>query len=346
VFLVPGSILWGAAQIRALGQVLSVTTNLDFGLTVTIATAVVILYTGTGGMRADVMTDLVQGIALIIGLAVLLLVVVAHVGGAGAAAEMARVSAAGPGPAPESPWLRWEAWLVPIVGSITAQELAARALACRTPVIARNASLLSAGLYLVVGLIPVALGLIGAGLVPGLSDPERIIPTLASNHLGAVLYVVLVGALISAILSTVDSNLLSASALLSHNVVLRVWPRASERAKVTVARALVVVLGLIAYGLAVTGGSVYSLVEEASAFGGGGMAVAMAFGLLTRFGGPISAVATMVVSLAVRLGGAYVWKVEAPMAVSFLVSIGVYVAVALWEGRRDAPGAPAIKALS
>jgi Na+/proline symporter len=337
LFLVPGSVLWGAAQIRALGQVLSVTTQLDFAVTVAIATAVVILYTGTGGMRADVFTDLVQGIALILGLGVLLVAVVGHLGGPGPALDQLSTAAAGLHAAREGAWTSWEAWLVPVVGSITAQELAARALACRTPAIARNASLASSGLYLAIGLIPVALGLLGAGMLPGLDDPERVIPTLAQAHLHDVLYVVLIGALISAILSTVDSNLLSASALVSHNLVLRVRPEASERFKVTSARVLVVVFGLVAYWLAVTGESVYALVEEASAFGGGGMAVAMAFGLLTRFGGAWSAVAAMASSLVVRLGGAYLWKAEAPMAVSCIVSVMVYLAVALWERGRVRP---------
>ena len=90
LFLVPASLLWAAAQIRALGQIVSTTTGLDLVLAAAVATAVVILYTGSGGMRADVITDLVQGIALILGLAVLLIVVVAHVGGAGAALDLAR----------------------------------------------------------------------------------------------------------------------------------------------------------------------------------------------------------------------------------------------------------------
>lgn len=332
VFLVPASVLWGAAQIRALGQVLSVTTNLDFGLTVAIATAVIILYTGTGGMRADVMTDLIQGIALIIGLAILLGAVVGGVGGPGPAFEMARAATAGP-PASESPWLKWEAWLVPIVGSITAQELAARALACRTEKIARNASLLAAGLYLVVGLIPVALGLIGSRLLPGLEDGEGIIAALSSRYLHGALQVMLLGALISAILSTVDSNLLSASSLISHNVVLRLHPRADERFKLISARVLVVAMGLLAYFIAITGESVYALVEEASSFGGAGMAVAMGFGLLTRFGGPRSALAAMVASLAVR-AVQFFRPIEAPMAVSCIVSLVAYVAVATWETKR------------
>jgi solute:Na+ symporter, SSS family len=335
IFLVPASVLWAAAQIRALGQIVSATTGLDLAIAAAVATAVVIVYTGTGGMRADVLTDLVQGIALIVGLSVLFAAVIAHVGGPGAALALAQGSVSAPRPAVEPGWVAWEAWAIPIVGSITAQELASRVLACRTPLIARRSSLIAAGLYLAVGMIPLTLGLVGMALLPGLGDPEAVIPALAGRHLHGILQVLLLGALVSAILSTVDSNLLSASALLSHDVVLRVT-QASERTRVRLARLLVVLLGLVAFGLAMSRESVYGLVEEASAFGGGGMAVAMAFGLLSRFGGPVSAVAAMVTSMVVQVAGTWVWPIPAPMTVSCLASLLVYVSVAVWEGRRRA----------
>ena len=333
LFLVPASLLWAAAQIRALGHVVSAITGLDFAIASAAATAVVILYTGTGGMRADVVTDLVQGIALIVGLAILLGVVVAHVGGAGSALALATSSASARPRVHEGAWLAWEAWLVPIVGSITAQEMASRVLACRTPAIAQRSSLFAGGMYLAVGMIPVTLGLIGGATLGHLDDSEAVIPVLAQQHLGGLFQVLLLGALVSAILSTVDSNLLSASALLSRDVLPKV-AAAEGRAQLRIARVLVVTLGLVAFGLAMSHDSVYGLVEAASAFGGGGMAVAMTFGLLTRFGGWRSALAAMLVSMGVQVGGTWLWPIPAPMTVSCLVSLVVYVGVALWEGRR------------
>ena len=334
LFLVPASLLWAAAQIRALGQIVSATTGLDLTLAAGVATAVVILYTGSGGMRADVLTDLVQGIALIVGLVVLLVAVTVHVGGAAPALALAKSSAAAARVPIEGPWIAWEAWLVPIVGSITAQELASRVLACRTPVVAQRSSLLAAALYLATGMVPIALGLIGMGLLPGLGDAEAVIPALAERHLHGMLQVLLLGALVSAILSTVDSNLLSASALLSHDVFPPRPGETSGPGRLRIARLLVVVLGVVAFALALSHASVYDLVESASAFGGGGLAVAMGFGLLTRFGGRMSAVAAMVTSIAVQVGGTWIRPIAAPMAVSCLASLVVYVAVAMWEGRR------------
>ena len=339
LFLVPASVLWASAQIRALGQVVSATTGLDFALSSGVATAVVIVYTGSGGMRADVVTDLIQGIALIIGLLVLLAAVVAHMGGIGAAASAASGALASIHPHPEPALIGWEEWLVPIAGSITAQELASRVLACRSVSVARNSSLISAVLYMVVGLVPLTLGLLGMQILPGLEKPETVISALADRHLHGLLQILLYGALISAILSTVDSNLLSASALVSHDLVPKRY--VSEGNRLRLARGLIVVFGLVAYALALSGESVYALVYDASAFGGGGMAVAMGFGLLSRFGGGAAAVAAMVTSLLIQVLFKWVWPVTAPMTVSCIVSLFVYLGVAVVEGRRRiAHGSP------
>jgi Na+/proline symporter len=283
----------------------------------------VIAYTVTGGLRADVLTDLVQGLALMLGLGVLLAVLVSHAGGPGAAWALAAAPRAAPGP-PAGVLDSLETWLVPIVGSVTAQELAARVLACRTPGVARRSSLFASGLYLGVGLVPVGVGLLGARLLPGLADAEQILPALARQHLHAAGYVLLLGALVSAILSTVDSNLLSASSLVTHNLVLRAWPGASERAKLRLARAGVVVAGATACLLAFSREGVYDLVEEASAFGGAGLAVAMAFGLGSRFGGRGAALAAMLAGIAVQVGGTYVWHVPHPFTASLAASVAAY----------------------
>src|SRR5262249_18553421 len=82
---VPASILWGAAQIRAMGQVLSSLSSFRLELTIPFAAIVVVVYTVSGGIKADVVTDFVQGIGLILGLALLGWAVVTHLGGPAAA---------------------------------------------------------------------------------------------------------------------------------------------------------------------------------------------------------------------------------------------------------------------
>ena len=95
-----------------------------------------------------------------------------------------------------------------------------------------------------------ALGLVGSALLPGLAEPEQILPLLAERYLPTLLYVLFAGALVSAILSTVDSALLVAAGMLSHNLAVPLLPGLSERDKVRLARAGVALLGLVAYAMA------------------------------------------------------------------------------------------------
>ena len=251
LLMVPTSLFWAAAQIRAFGQVISSSSGLKVELTITVAALIVIVYTVSGGFLADAMTDLVQGIALILGLGVLLVVVLMN-GGAEAVTQVepARLQILGGG---SVPWYEVaEAWAIPVLGSVVAAELVARVLATRTPTIARNSFLAGGAAYLGIGLIPVTLGLIGAEVLPGLEDAEQIVPRLAQLHLPGMLYVLFAGALVSAILSTVDSTLLTASSLVSHNLIVPLRPHLSEAAKVRSARIGVALFGVLACVMALS----------------------------------------------------------------------------------------------
>ena len=75
LLMVPTSVLWAAAQIRAFGQVVSVSSDIGVDIAITAAAAFVIIYTVAGGLLADVVTDFVQSIGIVIGLVILLVVV-------------------------------------------------------------------------------------------------------------------------------------------------------------------------------------------------------------------------------------------------------------------------------
>ncbi len=339
LLMVPTSLLWAAAQIRAFGQVISVSSGLEVELTITIAAAVVIVYTMSGGLLADAITDMIQGIALITGL-VILFVVVMRNGGAAALAnvEPERLAILGGGTVP---WYEVaEAWAIPVFGSVVAAELVARVIATRTPTIARNSFMIASGGYLAMGLIPVTIGLIGVRMVPGLEHPEQILPQLAQTMLPTALYALFAGALLSAILSTVDSTLLVSSSLVSHNIIVPLRPGLSEAWKVRVARIGVAVFGVLAYVMALHAEGVYALVEQASAFGSAGIFVIVTFGLFTRWGGPFAAFMALLTGVGVWVVGSYVlalsWAYLAALASSALA----YLVAGLTEPTPSAALAP------
>jgi SSS family transporter len=333
LLMIPTSLLWAAAQIRAFGQVLSAASGLHVTFMITAAACIVIAYTAFGGMLADAWTDLVQGIALMIGLAVLFWVVLADVGLEPLRqipAERLRLFGG-----PDTPLLATiEAWAVPLCGSVLAAELVQRVIATRSPRVARNSSLAAAGMYLLFGMIPVTLGLMGPGLLPGLEHPEQILPRIAERYLPPVLYVVFAGALVSAILSTVDSALLVASGLLSHNLIVPLRPEMTEAQKVRLARWSVALFGALAYVMALYAEGVYALVEEASSFGSAGIFVALVIGLFSRWGGAPSAAASLLAGVVSWVLGAYVLGLTYPYLVSVAAALAAYVCVALLEGVR------------
>lgn len=336
ILLVPTSLLWAAAQIRAFGQVLSASSELDVSAAITVAAIVVIIYTVSGGLMADAVTDVVQGGALIVGLLVLTAVLLSGDGVVEAAAAVSpeRLMLFG---GPETPWwMTLEAWAIPICGSVLSQELVARVLATRAPVVARNATLIAGGLYLLIGLIPAGIGLLGPSMLPDLTEPEQILPRLALERLPTGLYILFAGALLSAILSTVDSALLVAASLVSRNLVLPLNPAMSEAARVRTARVGVVMFGIVAWVIALHAQGVYALVEEASAFGSSGIFVIGVMGLFSRWGGGRAALATLIVGVGSYVLGAHVFALDAPYVTSLICALATYATIGALDGRMPA----------
>jgi len=335
IIIAPSSVIWAAAQIRAFGHVISVSSNLSDGIAITAAAAVVIIYTTSGGMLADAATDVIQGIALIFGLVILSGAAFFALGGfhgIAASIEPSRLTVFSGGD--ESLLARLDGWAVPIFGSMLAQELISRTLAARSPSVARYSAYTASVLYLCIGLLPMLLGLVGPALLPGLDNSEQFLPSLAQKLLPTLLYVLFAGALISAILSTVDSCLLAASALISHNLIVPLLPKATDKQKVFLARSMVVFFGLIAYVMAFRAGGIYELVETASAFGSAGAFVVVVFALFTRFGGSITAVATLIVGCTANGVAEYALGLDFPYLFALAASLATYCVFGAFDRAR------------
>lgn len=335
VLMIPTSIMWAAAQIRAFGQVLDANSSLDLNVAITVATGVVIVYTAMGGLLADAYSDLIQGSVLLLGLVAVLAAVV--VSGDGHAMVEARPESLRL-VAPDAGLLSTaESWAIPVFGSVVAQELVARVIGARSPQVARVSALRAGALYLLVGAIPVALGLAAQHALPELQEREQVLAHMAARYLPSALYVVFIGALVSAILSTVDSALLVAGSLFAHNLLLPRLPHATDSQKLAWNRTLVVACGLVAYGLALSTEGVYALVEEASALGSAGVFVCVSFALFSRAGGPRTAQATLLVGLGSYAAGAHLLEWTAPYLASLAAALITYVI----GSRLERTGAPA-----
>lgn len=323
LIMIPSSLLWAAARIRAMGQVLASTSELGILAAITLAAIVVIIYTAVGGMWADAVTDLVQGVVLILGIAALAVIFFMQGGGEVLRTlPPERLSVVG-----EQTPLEWlETFLVPVLSTIAAGELVSRVLAARSPNLARSSTIAASGLYMLVGLVPVVLGLGAAGLIGTGIDPEQLLSKYAQQALPLPLYILFVGALVSAILSTLSGALLVAGSLAAHNLLLHHRPRLAERTKIRANRIAVVAFGLIAYGLALASDSVYELVQESSGFGSAGILVIMLFALWAPHrGGALCGYAALTASLVVYVVGAYWLELPYPYFSSIAAALLAYL---------------------
>jgi Na+/proline symporter len=218
--------------------------------------------------------------------------------------------------------------LVPVCGTIVAVELISRFLGAASPRGAATGTMLGGLMYGVVGLIPVYLGLAGPSLLPGLKDTEELVPRLAEQLLPPALYVLFVGAIVSAVLSTVHATLHAPAAQVAHNLVLRARPGLAAGQRLWAARAVVAVLGAVAYLLAAGSDSIKELVETASAFGSAGVFVALMFGLFTRIGGAASATAAIGVGMLVWAWGKFMWGFDAPYTLAVALAALAYLVTA------------------
>jgi SSS family solute:Na+ symporter/sodium/proline symporter len=93
------------------------------------------------------------------------------------------------------------------------------------------------------------LAMTGSVLFPE-TPPERIIPTMAVNGAVPIVGALLVAAMVAIIVSTADGFLLVPATNLMRDVYERFLnPTATERQKLLISRGLVVLLGVLAYGL-------------------------------------------------------------------------------------------------
>lgn len=323
--MVPSSLIWAAAQLRAFGQIISATTTLPVELTIVFSAVFVIFYTFLGGLLGDIYTDLMQGIIVISGLVLLLGLTLKNgpaVNEVLANMASSRFSLLGPG---EAFWERIDRWAVPILGSLVVQEAIARFLAAKNPGVARKSCFIAGGIYFFTGSIPVFLGLIGPRVLPALADSEQFLIRFAELQLPSFLFVVFAGALISAILSTVDSILLAVSALISHNLIFPAFSVTKERKRVLIARLTVALSGILACGIAIIGKGIYNLVLTASAFGTAGVLVITLMGLYSRLGNQAAAVFTLIIGLVITPLGQYVFDLQAPFLTSVAASATAFI---------------------
>jgi solute:Na+ symporter, SSS family len=347
IVLLPGSIFWAAAQIRAFGQVLSSSSGMSLWLAISLAAVLVGAYTTIGGLLADSVTDFLQGLVVIAGLLILTAVIAMQAGGVQAVFAATDPTRLGLMTALwESPLEKLEHIVIAICGSLVAVELISRYLGARSAAVARNGTIAGGVIYCMVGLMPVFIGLAATVLAARdpvlkaqLGDAEQVVATMARYYMPGLGYVIFAGAIVSAILSNVHSSLHAPASQVAHNIILKRLPGLDGKAKLNVVRATVLVLSVVAFVLALTSDRIKELVEIASAFGSAGVIVTTLFALFTRIGGPQSARAAILAGVSVWALGRFALDWQAPYIVALACSTVAYLGIAWYRGEMEAGAA-------
>lgn len=224
---------YSAGQLAAAAAILQVLLGWDYSLSLLLAGAIVILYTATGGYLAVTYTDWVQVALLLLGVvAVGIPVAISQAGGwahmhAALPASYYDLGAQG--------WGRIAALVVSMVLSFfVAMDSFSRCFAARDPAAARNGALGAIFLILPLAIAAVWLGLACAVLYPDQAGSGGILTTFVLDAFPAGLRGLMVIGILSAIMSTADICILTASANYTRDIHQRyiqpgITPRAMLR---------------------------------------------------------------------------------------------------------------------
>jgi len=295
LLMVPSYFGWIAAQLVALATVLQAYFSVPPAVGILLVAIVGVGYTVVGGMWSVTLTDALQMTLVVVGLLLLVPAVLASLGEGSVVAGLDVVRGKTPAPLLQlvptggQAQLAWVGVLaVGALGNLPGQDLFQRVFSAKSSTVARRACLMAGALYLALGALVVVMALASRLALPG--EHKALVIALAHGFLSPPVAVVFTVALTSAVLSTIDSAILSPSAVLSENVLVRVWPEMSSLRRVRWC-----VLGVTAASVvaAYVGESAYALLESAYALPLAGLLVPLALGLWRHPRREASALASM-----------------------------------------------------
>lgn len=269
VISMASSTMWVAGMLVAFGIVFETLTGLPLNLGIIGGAFIVVVYTSIGGMFAVAMTDFVQMIIIAVGLVVLLAVVLMNVGGWAPISSQLPEHTFRMIPLEHTldRWLPYiRAWLIFGIADIASQSLLQRAMSAKSERVAQQSFYLATIGYIILGMVPVTLGIIGSVTIPGLANSESIIPALALEHLHPIAIAIFVGALLSTIMSSCDSAILSVATIFSTNVAPLIKRDLSDRTKLWIIRLAIPTAGALAVAGALNAQVVFDTILDANLF--------------------------------------------------------------------------------
>jgi SSS family transporter len=337
VIIVVAIVVYIQAQIVAGGIIANAVFGIPTRWGMATFTAILLAYTVTGGMIAVVYTDFVQLGVMVVGVCVAVPAAIAQVGGGTELLEL--VQAVNPQTftwrGPLAPTLLFTMGLAFFLGSIATPEKLVRLYAMKDMRTIRRGILLTIVLATGINLMVFVLSLVSVVLFPALPRGDLAMPMISLAVLPALFGSIMLAAITSAMMSTVDSLLLVAGSALSYDIYPTFAGRPIEGSKrVVLDRLGVLVVGVAPLILLLSGVGEDELVQFIvllfTAIMGASFFAPVVLGVLWRRATREGAMAAMVGGVTVT----FLWKLFGapsidPVLPGFLCSTLLLVTVSL-----------------
>jgi SSS family transporter len=307
---------WVSAQVTALGLVFHVLSGqaISIPLGMVIGVVSILAYTLFGGMWSVAVTDFIQMIILVGGLAILAVFASHMAGGADKVVALAvsrDMFNFFPEPNFKDIVFFIAAAITMMLGSIPQQDVFQRVMSANSAKAATRGPVIGGVAYILFAAVPMFLVASALIIMPEQTtallkeDPQKVLPTLVMEKMPFVMQVFFFGALLSAIKSTASATLLAPSVTFTENIWRQFRPQGTDRENLRTMRITVLVFSaaVLAYAIRMQGTSIYELVSGAYQVPLVGAFVPLVFGLYWNRATTQGAVAAVLLGIGVWLAG-------------------------------------------
>ncbi|MBS0427773.1 MAG: sodium:solute symporter family protein [Proteobacteria bacterium] len=307
---------WVSAQVTALGLVFNLLSGgvVSISMGMVIGVLSILAYTLFGGMWSVAVTDFIQMIILVLGLAIIAMFAGNMAGGADKVIDLAMskdLFKFWPEPTWHDIIFFFAAAITMMLGSIPQQDVFQRVMSANSVKAATRGPVIGGAAYILFAAVPMFLVASALIIMPEQTaallkeDPQKVLPTLVLEKMPFVMQVLFFGALLSAIKSTASATLLAPSVTFTENIWRQFRPAGSDRENLRTMRITVLLFSaaVLAYAIRMQGTSIYELVSGAYQVPLVGAFVPLVCGLYWNRGTTQGAIAAVVLGIGVWLLG-------------------------------------------
>ncbi len=262
IFLVAYTI-YAASSIKACGTLFNTVMNIDANVAMYIAAFIIIAYTFLGGFSAVCWTDFFQGLLMLAALLIapIFALALVNTGDLGATAAL-----------PDGYFRFWTSWQDVIsglgwgLGYFGMPHIIVRFMSIKSEKEVRKSSVIGISWTVIILVMSVLSGVVGRLFLGDIADSSTVFITMTRKIFPALISGLLLSAILSAAMSTADSQLLASASAFANDVYKPVFrKKASNKEMLWAGRIIVIVIAVIALIIAANpnSGTIMALVENA-----------------------------------------------------------------------------------